>query len=95
MAGAQTPVTRLALAKPTAWISWCLLGMRVQGRRGLEVAHQQIRFAEHDLAFCARIGAQGDLVVELNGEDPRLSERLFLEEELQRASKFVGWNSRR
>lgn len=66
-------------------------------RRGksLEVAHQQIRFADHDLAFCSRIGAKGDLILELDLGDPRLSDRIILEEELQRASKFARWNSRR
>jgi len=67
----------------------------IRGRKSLEVAHQQIRFAEHDLAFCSRIGAQGDLILELDVGDPRLSDRIVLEEELQRANKFVRWNSRR
>ena len=65
----------------------------IRSRRSLEVAHQQIRFAEHDLAFCSRIGAQGDLILELDVGDPRLSDRIVLEEELRRASKFVRWNS--
>jgi hypothetical protein len=37
-----------------------------RNRRGLEIAHQQIRFGDHDLAFCSRIGAQGDLILELD-----------------------------
>ena len=65
----------------------------IRDRRSLEVAHQQIRFPEHDLAFCSRIGAQGDLILELDIGDPRLSDRIVLEEELRRASKFVRWNS--
>ena len=67
----------------------------IRARKSLEVAHQQIRFAEHDLAFCSRIGAQGDLILELDVGDPRLGERIVLEEELQRASKRARWNSRR
>jgi len=54
-----------------------------------------LKFAQHDLAFCSRIGAQGDLILELDVGDPRLGDRIVLEEELQRASKFVRWNSRR
>jgi hypothetical protein len=74
-----------------------VLAAKAMIRRGksLEVAHQQIRFADHDLAFCSRIGAKGDLILELDLGDPRLSDRIILEEELQRASKFVRWNSRR
>ena len=64
----------------------------IRGRRGLEVAHQQIRFGGYDLAFCSRIGAQGDLILELDVGDPRLSDRIVLEEELRRAKKSVRWN---
>ena len=37
----------------------------------------------------------GYLILERDVGDPRLSDRIVLEEELQRASKFVRWNSRR
>jgi hypothetical protein len=67
----------------------------IRGKRGLEVAHQQIQIAEHELAFCSRIGVQGDLILERDVGDPRLSDWIVLAEELQRASKFVRWNSRR
>src|SRR5215831_16835850 len=61
----------------------------VRNRRSLEVAHQQIRFGEHDLAFCSRIGKLGDL---LDIGDPRLGDRLVLEEELRRATSATRWN---
>jgi hypothetical protein len=67
----------------------------IRGRKSLEVAHQQIRFAEHDLAFSSRIGARGDLILELDVGDPRLGNRIILEEELQQASKFARWNANR
>jgi hypothetical protein len=61
-------------------------------RRGsLEIAHQQIRFGRHDLAFCSRIGALGDLILELDIGDPRLSKRVVLEEELRSAHKSLKW----
>jgi hypothetical protein len=66
-----------------------------RNRKGLEVAHQQIRFGDHDLAFCSRIGSQGDLILELDLGDPRLGERIVLEEELRRAAKSARWTSLR
>ena len=55
-------------------------------RKSLEVAHQQIRYRRHDLAFSSRIGERGDLVLELDIGDARLADRLILEEDLQRAA---------
>jgi hypothetical protein len=65
----------------------------LRNKKGLEVAHQQIRFGQHDLAFCSRIGNHGDLILELDIGDPRLGNRLILEEELQRARKSARWTS--
>jgi hypothetical protein len=62
----------------------------LQNRRGLEVAHQQIRYRNHDLAFSSRIGRLGDLILELDVGDPRLGQRLVLEEDLRRASRNVS-----
>jgi hypothetical protein len=53
--------------------------------RSLEVAHQQIRFAGLDLAFSSRISALGDLIVEFEIGDPRLANRVILEEDLRHA----------
>lgn len=61
----------------------------LQHGKSLEVAHQQIRYGRHDLAFSSRITRNGDLVVELDLGDPRLCHRLVLEEELRRADRVV------
>ena len=67
----------------------------LQNRKGIEVAHQQIRYRKHDLAFSSRIGSRGDIILELDLGDPRLSHRLILEEDLRRASrKPETWNGR-
>jgi hypothetical protein len=58
-----------------------------QNRRGIEVAHQQIRYRKCDFAFSSRIGSRGDLILELDLGDPRLGHRIILEEDLQRASR--------
>ena len=65
----------------------------LQHRKGLEVAHQQIRYRNHDLAFSSRISRNGDLILELDVGDPRLSKRLVLEEELRRATRNVNRES--
>jgi hypothetical protein len=56
-------------------------------RRGIEVAHQQIRFRKHHLAFSSRIGRHGDLILDLDIGDPQLGGRVILEGELQRAER--------
>lgn len=53
--------------------------------RQLEVAHQQISFRGDPIALSTHVTASGQLVVELDVGDPRLADRLILEEELRRA----------
>ena len=57
--------------------------------RSLEVAHQQIQFNGQDLAFCSRISSRGDLIIELDIGDERLSGRIILEDELRAAARKV------
>ena len=57
--------------------------------KSLEVAHQQIRWRGHHLAFSSRITKAGELVVELDVGDARLEERLVLEDDLRTANKRV------
>jgi hypothetical protein len=63
-------------------------------RKGLEVAHQQIRYRKQDLVFSSRIGARGDLIIELDIGDPRLSNRLVMEEDLRRLERQTWSNGR-
>jgi hypothetical protein len=71
----------------------------LQHRKGLEVAHQQIRYRNHDLAFSSRVSGGGNLMLELDVGDPRLGQRLILEDELRRttrnASRPTGVDRRR
>jgi hypothetical protein len=59
----------------------------LRNRRGIEVAHQQIRYRKRDFAFSSRIGARGDLIIELDLGDPKLSDRIILEDDLRRAAR--------
>jgi len=56
-------------------------------RKSLEVAHQQIRYGKHHLAFSSRVGSCGDLIVEIDLGDPGLDKRLFTEDELRRSEQ--------
>lgn len=51
----------------------------------LDVAHQQISYRGNCLAFSSRITQRGDIVVDIDLGDPRLSDRLVLESELRQA----------
>ncbi|MBX9912074.1 MAG: hypothetical protein K2Z25_25650 [Beijerinckiaceae bacterium] len=63
-------------------------------QRSIEIAHQQIAYRSHHLAFSSRIGNQGDLIIELDIGDPRLAGRVILEEEIRRAAKANGLSER-
>lgn len=58
-------------------------------RKSLEVAHQQISFGGHHLAFSSRVNASGLIVLEIDVGDPRLADRLILEEDMRRAIRRV------
>lgn len=63
-------------------------------RKGLEVAHQQITYQGHCFAFSSRISTSGELYLELDVGDPRLNDRLILEEDFRNAGKPVRGISR-
>jgi len=63
-------------------------------RKSLEVAHQQVRFGKHELAFSSRIGKNGDLILNLDLGDPALAGRLILENDLRRAEQTAHANAR-
>ncbi|MGE0022212.1 MAG: hypothetical protein AB7S70_01100 [Hyphomicrobium sp.] len=61
----------------------------LRSHRQLEVAHQQVVFRGHILAFSSHVTAQGELVIELDLGDPKLSDRVVLEDELRRETRRV------
>ncbi len=58
--------------------------------KSLVVAHQQIQYGGRGFAFCSRVTAGGQLFVELDVGDPRLSDVLILEEDLRKAERKAG-----
>ena len=67
----------------------------LQKCQGIEVAHRQVRYRNHDLAFSSRIGSQGDLILDLDLGDPRLSHRIILEADLRCAERYQRSSSQR
>ena len=53
--------------------------------KGIQIAHLPVRYRKCHLALSSRIGAHGDLILELDLGDPRLRHRVILEEDLRRA----------
>jgi hypothetical protein len=82
-----TLAARQALGSGLAEVAVRAMRAILRNRRGIEVAHQQIRYRKRDFAFSSRIGARGDLIIELDLGDPKLSDRIILEDELRRAAR--------
>jgi len=82
-----THAARQALAADLAKVAVLAMKAILRNRRGIEVAHQQIRYRKRDFAFSSRIGARGDLIIELDMGDPKLSDRIILEDDLRRAAR--------
>ena len=80
-----SPAARKLLGPDLAKVGSLALKAILRHRRSLEVAHQQIRYRGHHLAFSSRITGSGELVLELDIGDERLSQRLILEEDLRPA----------
>ena len=82
-----THAARQALTADLAKVAVLAMKAILRNRRGIEVAHQQIRYRKRDFAFSSRIGARGDLIIELDMGDPKLSDRIILEDDLRRAAR--------
>lgn len=59
-------------------------------KRGIEVAHQQIRYREIDLAFSSRVTSAGELVLELDVGDPKFRDRVVLEDDIRKSWQARG-----
>lgn len=55
----------------------------------LEIAHQQISYLGHDLAFSSRISGAGDLIIEFDVGDPNLANRIVFEDDLRQAHRNI------
>jgi hypothetical protein len=80
-----TPALRKALGREVEKVAVLAAQALLRHRKTLEVAHQQVRYRKHMIAFSSRIGRHGDLILELDMGDPALGDRLVLEADLRRA----------
>ncbi|MDE1993327.1 MAG: hypothetical protein KGI75_12560 [Rhizobiaceae bacterium] len=56
----------------------------LKNRRSLEIAHQQVAWKNLTIAFSSRITTSGNLIIELDIGDPRLKDRIILEEDMHK-----------
>ena len=78
---------RRAVGPDTDKVAALALRAALKNRRSLEIAHQQIQYRSHHFAFSSRIGSEGDLILELDIGDPRLADRVVLEEDMKRVAR--------
>jgi hypothetical protein len=85
-----SPAAQALLGRDVADVGVLALKAVLRNRKGIEVAHQQIKYRKHALAFSSRIGREGDLIVDLDVGVPGLDNRLVLETDLRRAERTLG-----
>lgn len=86
----SSPAVRQLAGVDLDRIAGLALRALLKNRRSIEVAHQQIVYRARHFAFSSRIGGEGDLILELDVGDPRLAERLIVEEEFRQAGRASG-----
>lgn len=86
----QSAAVRRLLGPALETVAGLALRALLTNRRSIEVAHQQITYRSHHLAFSSRIGNQGDLIIEMDVGDPRLAERVILEDDMRSAARANG-----
>jgi hypothetical protein len=83
-----TPAARKLLGPELPKVAVLAVQAILRHRRGIEVAHQQIRYRKHHFAFSSRIGRHGDLILDLDVGDPALENRIVIEADLRRAERM-------
>jgi len=82
-----TPAARALLGPNLPKVAVLAVQAILRHRRGIEVAHQQVRYGKHHFAFSSRIGREGDLILDLDVGDPALENRIVIEADLRRAER--------
>ena len=82
-----TPAARALLGPNLPKVAVLAVQAILRHRRGIEVAHQQVRYGKHHFAFSSRIGREGDLILDLDVGDPALENRIVLEADLRRVER--------
>ena len=82
-----TPAAQKLLGPDLPKVAVLAMQAILRHRRGIEIAHQQIRYRKHQFAFSSRIGRHGDLILDLDVGDPALENRIVIEADLVRAER--------
>lgn len=78
---------RKAAGSDLAKVARLALAAVLKNGRALEIAHQHIELGGTHFALSSRLGARGQLILELDLGDPRLAGRVVLEDELRQAER--------
>jgi hypothetical protein len=84
-----TPAVRAAVGPDIGGAAVAALRALLIAGHGFEIAHQQIRYGEHDLAFSCRVTENGELILDIDIGEPGLRDRIVLEADLRREAKRV------
>ena len=84
-----TPAVVAAVGNDIQRIALAALKAMLRRGKSLDIAHQQISYAGHELAFSARVTTAGDLVLDIDLGDPKLRDRIVLEADLRRETRKV------
>lgn len=85
-----SPEIRHAIGPELGKVAGLALRAVFKERRSLEIAHKQVVYRRHHIAFSSRIGELGDLILELDVGHPGLADRVILEDELKRSAQRNG-----
>ena len=90
-----SPALRKALGTNLQLAANNIVHAMLEHGRGREIAHQQLSFGKVEVAFSARVGKWGDLIVEMDLSTPALRDRRFFERELRSAEAAFAARRRR
>ena len=82
-----TPAVQKLLGPELPKVAVLAMQAILRQRRAIEIAHQQIRYRKHHVAFSSRIGRHGDLILDLDVGNPALANRIVIEADLRRAER--------
>ena len=82
-----SPAAGALIGRDIASVAVIALRAVVQHGQGFAIAHQQMEWDGHVLAFSCRVGKSGDVVVEFDIGSPGLTGRVIREADLRREAE--------
>jgi len=81
---------RKAAGSDLAKVARLALAAILKNGQTLEIAHQQIVYGKSHFALSSRLGARGQLILDLDLGGPQLAGRVILEDDLRQAERASG-----